>query len=341
MGISVVDIESGSQHLSATKNLVLPWTPLPFGIHITSPTMQNRSDLVFEYQMKGLHPGWIESRDGEAIFSSGLPPGRYTFNARAVNPDFNAVSKSLEIQISVLPPWWQTRRMLALYVFGLAGLLWGLHRLYENHLVARGKELEALVSERTRELEASRAQLRIQATHDELTGMLNRKAILGALGTEMRGAVRDSIAIAVALVDLDRFKRINDVCGHLAGDEALRLFAEAVRKAVRSYDHAGRYGGEEFLLVLCGIPLPEIRSRMIEVQEAISDLPFEWKGKEFTLNCSAGVAVFDLSAPAFSTFWRRSTCRRRATRVAAASACASSTPPGSSFTARWRAGFAR
>jgi diguanylate cyclase (GGDEF)-like protein len=294
LSISVTDMERGSQALGVGKKLVLPWAPLPLSIQISSPMMRNRSGLVFEYQMKGFDHGWIECQNGEAVFS-GLPPGAYTFSARAVNSDLNAASESLEMQISVLSPWWRTWWMLALYVFGLAGLLWGLHRLYENHLVARGKELEALVSERTRELEASRAQLRMQASHDELTGMLNRKAILAALSIEMKRAVRDSMTIAVALVDLDHFKQINDVCGHLAGDEALRLFADAVRKAIRSYDHAGRYGGEEFLLVLSRIPRAEVKSRLIKLQGLISNLPFHWQDKEFKINCSAGVAVYSFS----------------------------------------------
>ena len=185
--------------------------------------------------------------------------------------------------------------MLSLGAFSLLALLWGGHRVYEGHLLARSKELEALVSERTRELEASRAQLRIQATHDELTGLLNRKAILANLESEMRRAVRDSTTVAVALVDIDHFKRINDECGHLAGDAALRLFADAVRLVIRSYDQAGRYGGEEFLLVLTRIPLPEIKTRLSNFQRSISNLSFQWRQHEFNINCSAGVAVYDLS----------------------------------------------
>jgi len=294
IGISVTGIESGSQSLNIAKRVTLAQTSLPLSMEISSPTTRNRSELTFEYRMGGLHSGWIESQDGEAVFSS-LPPGDYTFSARAANPGLNAVSETLEMQISILPPWWRTGWMLVLYAIGLVTLLWGAHRLYEGHLLARSKMLEELVSERTRELEASRAQLRIQASQDELTGMLNRKAVLAALATEMKRAVRDSTAVGLALVDLDHFKLVNDVCGHLAGDEALRQFADAVRKAIRPYDHSGRYGGEEFLLVLSHIPVQEIKARLIQLQSSISNLSFQWEGREFTINCSAGVAIYSLS----------------------------------------------
>ena len=293
IGITVTQIERGNQSLMLAKSLALPWTSEPLNIQISSPTMRNRSELVFEYRMQGLHSGWIQSQNGEAVFSS-LPPGDYTFSARATNPALNAVSETLQMQISVLPPWWRSSWMLALYALALLCLLWGFNRFYEGHLLARSRELEALVSERTRELEASRAQLRIQATHDELTGMMNRKAVLAALASEMRRAVRDSTTVGVALVDLDHFKRINDVCGHLAGDEALRVFAESVRGAIRPYDHAGRYGGEEFLLVLSHVPLPDIKARLINLQRSISNLSFRWREHEFTINCSAGVSVYSL-----------------------------------------------
>lgn len=294
ISISITGVERNGKTLSGDADLVMRWAKEPLEIQISSPTMRNRSELVFQYQMSGLDSDWINSQNGEAAFY-GLPPGDYLFSARAVNQALNAVSETQKIHISVLPPWWRSTWMITLGAFATLLLLWASHRWYEGHLLARSRELEALVAERTREVEASRAQLRIQASHDELTGMLNRKAILAALESEMKRAVRDSTTVAVALVDIDHFKQINDVCGHLAGDAALRRFADAVRHVIRSYDHAGRYGGEEFLLVLSRIPLPEIKARLNNLQRAISNISFQCKDNEFNINCSVGVAVYDLS----------------------------------------------
>jgi diguanylate cyclase (GGDEF)-like protein len=97
----------------------------------------------------------------------------------------------------------------------------------------------------------------------------------------------------VALADLDHFKQVNDTSGHMAGDEALRWFAAAVGATIRPYDHAGRYGGEEFLLVLTEIPREAVEQRLASLHEAISNLQIHGRGGQFRINCSMGAAVFD------------------------------------------------
>jgi diguanylate cyclase (GGDEF)-like protein len=97
----------------------------------------------------------------------------------------------------------------------------------------------------------------------------------------------------VAMVDLDHFKRVNDQFGHLAGDEALRTFAAAARAATRFYDHAGRYGGEEFLLVLANIPREAVEARVANLHSSISDIEVRLGETRFRITCSIGAAVFD------------------------------------------------
>ncbi len=89
-----------------------------------------------------------------------------------------------------------------------------------------------------------------QATRDPLTGLLNRRALMGRLAEELERSERYKRELTVLLFDLDRFKRVNDSLGHLAGDAVLRHFAGVVEKALRRSDLVGRYGGEEFLAVL-------------------------------------------------------------------------------------------
>ncbi|MBX3441463.1 MAG: diguanylate cyclase [Planctomyces sp.] len=96
---------------------------------------------------------------------------------------------------------------------------------------------------------AAQAELRIQATHDSLTGMWNRGAILQMLEREWDRMQRQNAPMGVLMIDLDNFKRINDEHGHQAGDDALRTVSRLMTQAVRSYDQVGRYGGEEFLVV--------------------------------------------------------------------------------------------
>jgi diguanylate cyclase (GGDEF)-like protein len=259
---------------------------------LSSSSVRNRSESIFQYRMEGLQSDWIDSPNTGVVYPA-LSPGSYTFMARIRNPGLNANSDTVKVQIKVLPPWWRSGSFYALCGLAFVFLMVLGERLRDRHLRLRSHELERLVRERTRELELSREQLRIQATHDELTGMLNRVAALRVLAAEMDRARREGGTLVVALVDLDYFKCINDTHGHLVGDEALRWFAAAVGSAIRVYDHAGRYGGEEFLLVLTEIPRKAAEHRLASLHSSISNLQVRVRGLEFTMNCSIGATVFD------------------------------------------------
>jgi diguanylate cyclase len=178
--------------------------------------------------------------------------------------------------------------LAALVVLLLAGALVNTRLLWNKN---RG--LKRQLDERTRELEVAREQLRIQLAHDVLTGMLNRAGILGELNAEMDRTRQGGGALLVALVNLDHFKLVNDAYGYQAGDEALRWFAAAVGAAIRVYDHAGRYGGDEFLLVLTEIPREEAAERLASLHSSISNLRIYTREAEFEITCSMGATTFD------------------------------------------------
>jgi diguanylate cyclase (GGDEF)-like protein/PAS domain S-box-containing protein len=118
-----------------------------------------------------------------------------------------------------------------------------------NGLVGIGRnvtELKAVESQ----LESARDELAFKAAHDALTGLINRAAILEHLDRELARCAREKGSVAVLLADLDHFKKINDTYGHATGDEVLRETAHRLLNSVRIYDLVGRYGGEEFLIVL-------------------------------------------------------------------------------------------
>ena len=112
--------------------------------------------------------------------------------------------------------------------------------------------------------------LRFAATHDFLTKILNRAEILAALKRELSRSKRDGKPAAVILADVDHFKQINDNLGHAAGDEVLKEIARRLKSELRPYDLVGRYGGEEFLLVLPSCNLVTAIRRADEIRFLIS-----------------------------------------------------------------------
>jgi len=298
LDILLTGIERGRNFNPQARAIVLPWSAQPLEFQISSSAMRNRSELIFRYRMEGLHTDWIESHDGRAVFS-GLPPGSYTFVAMAYNPGLNAFSPTQKVDVVILPPWWRSNWFEGICGVVLMLLLAAIDRLRARHMRARSRRLETMVrertlqlEERTAELEISREQLRVQACHDGLTGLLNHLAILQAFASEMARAQRENRTLILAMADLDHFKRVNDLYGHLAGDEALRTFSGALGNAMRVYDHAGRYGGEEFLLVLTEIPREAVEERLNTLHESISNLSVRVDDIAFKITCSMGATVF-------------------------------------------------
>jgi diguanylate cyclase (GGDEF)-like protein len=171
--------------------------------------------------------------------------------------------------------------------------------LRTRSLLLRQWELTRVVAERTAQLEeektaleAARRELHIQATHDSLTGLSNRPAILEHLEREVARAIRDKQPLGVILADLDDFKRVNDNYGHLCGDDILRETAARLRAAARGYDLVGRYGGEEFLIIFPSWDLTIAPGRIDDLLDAIRSRNFQVTGGEVRLTCSLGVATF-------------------------------------------------
>ncbi len=160
------------------------------------------------------------------------------------------------------------------------------------------KELEARLRAGRRvlslmdEVIAGRETLRHQATHDLLTGLSNRRAIRDSLTQELARAARERTPLGVVMVDIDHFKQINDTYGHLAGDAVLTGVANGMRSQMRSYDSAGRYGGEEFLIVLPGCDLQTTFAKADAVREFIGSTPVVTPAGPITVTASMGAAVY-------------------------------------------------
>jgi len=131
------------------------------------------------------------------------------------------------------------------------------------------------------------------ATRDALTGLLNRRAMVELLAREHPRIVRGQGPLAVALLDIDWFKRINDSLGHGAGDEVLRRFANVLKIQLRAADALARWGGEEFLLLMPGTRLDDARVVLERLRsEVCAGAGFDGIATELKVTFSAGVVEF-------------------------------------------------
>jgi two-component system cell cycle response regulator len=134
-------------------------------------------------------------------------------------------------------------------------------------------------------------QLRFRATHDALTGIWSRGAAMDMLQRELERALRAQASTGVLMLDLDRFKNINDTRGHLGGDGVLQEVAQRIAQTVRTYDVVGRYGGEEFLIVLPGCDSDQTQETAERIRTAVAGSPFQVAGSEIFATVSIGGAV--------------------------------------------------
>ena len=256
LSAEVTSIRRGEESYTGAGEIELPWSQLPLSFQLSSPAMRNRSQLVFEYRMEGSNSDWVESRDGIAVFS-GLPPGQYTFTARARYLGLNSFSDVINIQVRVLPPWWRTWWFLL--VCGLAGILVFVagDRFRERELLKRSRELEFQVKKRTVELEdrvmevrVAEEQIKKLAFYDPLTHLPNRRLLAERLTETLNAGIESKVMGAVLFIDVDKFKALNDTLGHKTGDLLLQEVARRLSACVRDGDTVARLGGDEFVVIL-------------------------------------------------------------------------------------------
>ena len=139
------------------------------------------------------------------------------------------------------------------------------------------------------ELIKARESLRFEALHDHLTGVWNRGAVLNLLQREVQRRQRSGEALGVIMVDVDHFKHINDSYGHLVGDAVLAEVARRLTASVRGYDSVGRYGGEEFLVIVPGCDPQGLVVSAERLRRVIADSPIDSTAGKIPVKLSVGL----------------------------------------------------
>ncbi|RFP09259.1 diguanylate cyclase [Duganella sp. BJB475] len=265
-----------------------PWNGAAVEVQVAAPLYRNHEALSFRYRLLGQEDAWSTSNNGELRYAA-LAPGQYRLQIVADDTALQASSATLELPLTIHPPWWQTRWAYAagtLLTLGLVGLL---HRYRVARVLRQQALLEQRVAERTAALEASREEHRLRALKDGLTQAWNRTALMERLALMTAPGAPPFLLV---LLDLDYFKRVNDTYGHLAGDEVLREVVRRAQALLRASDTVGRYGGEEFMLLMPGLDMGGGGPRLEQLHRAIGAEPVSVDGVgPLPVTCSAGVVV--------------------------------------------------
>ena len=297
LSVRIEEALRGAQPLALDQPWTLPWSSAPLELSLASLHPQNRGALRFHYRLAGLENAWAESATPHLRYAA-LPPGDYQFEYYASNAFSHSSSPLRRQTVKVLPPWWRATWFYLLCALLSLLLLTLLYRLRVRHLLRRQLHTEQLVRERTRELELSREQLRQRALKDSLTGAWNRGAIMEIIEHALEQAIARQEPLLLVLLDLDHFKRVNDNYGHAAGDAVLREAVARLCAAVRQSDAVGRYGGEEFLVLLPGLDEAGGSVRVEELRHAIRREPISiGDGQAIAVTGSFGAIAFDPRRP--------------------------------------------
>ena len=313
----VTSITYGDHTASLGQALDTNWTSAPLVIRIDDFDYAT-GPLTFRYKLTGVDKHWTETTAREVRYAN-VPAGSLSFEMYAVDSSHEVVSKLVSAKVFIHPPWWRQWWFYVLVWLAGTGIIaaawwWRMSFLVRqraqleelircrtaeikaaNDRLARQsaleqRRLEEMVDARTAEIELARQELQRLALSDVLTGLPNRRAVLSTLETWLATPREAGCDVGVLLLDVDHFKQVNDRFGHVAGDEVLARYGAKLASAVQADELAGRYGGEEFLVIFKG-QRDLLRHRAHAVWAAVSGDTYVFGAQERCVTASAGFAV--------------------------------------------------
>lgn len=250
-------------------------------------------EIRYRYRLRGFDENWVaipSASPATAIYTN-LPGGAYVLELQAQIPGVHPRVVSQVLNLVVAQAWherWSVR--IALLLVALLAIF-GVVQLRTVVLRRRTRALENVVELRTRELRTANTRLERLASTDPLTGLANRRTMIAMLDAARETALRNGGRFVVAMLDIDRFKRINDAHGHQVGDMVIEAVGTRIAAAVRTVDAVARYGGEEIAILFGDISPEEALAIAERVRAAVAGEPIVANGVEVRVTVSGGIAV--------------------------------------------------
>jgi len=287
------------------------------GIDFVAPRQMH-----FWYRLENFDKNWVEAGTRRTAYYTNIPPGSYRFEVIAENADGIKSASSAGFAFILEPHFYQTGLFYCASAWLLLTLVFAIYRLRVQRIRAHEKQLQNLIEQRTAALqieiaerkrteldllaarqaaEEARAEAEHRATHDFLSGIYNRAAIIDLLEREAARCQREGRPTSVLLVDIDHFKTINDTYGHLVGDQVIRLLAQKMATVLRPYDSLGRFGGEEFLIVIPNCLTEEAMTVAERLRAAAAS--DKLAVREFAIPVTVSIGVSTITMPLQSSTW--------------------------------------
>lgn len=282
----------------STGNVPIELSGESFPLHLAfaAPRFDWPDGTRYRHRLMGFQEEWSPWRSSAEREFSHLPAGKYELDIEA--RDAHGQVAALQWSFEVAAPWYLRPAMLLAYLAATVLAVIVLIRLGGRRQARHNRKLEAVVAQRTAELseqqdllKAERDKLARLSREDELTGLANRRAAKERLQIEWARTERSDGKLALAVIDLDHFKSVNDRFGHECGDRVLRRFADLVVEHSRQCDLVARWGGEEFLLLLPDADREQARISCERIRGAVGAADWATLIPNMRLTVSIGLAT--------------------------------------------------
>jgi len=246
----------------------------------------NSPDHVqYSYRVAGIDENWHDVTTSRNIALNSLKPDKYLLEIKANNSDCRWSEQNLKITINVHPVWWNLWWVRLIFLISGIFIAFLYHYFRSSIIRKRNLDLEKLVENRTSELMLLNNKLKSASQTDFLTGLYNRMGFINKFNSINTSVSRGCIVLA----DIDHFKSINDLYGHLAGDKVLIDITKIMRSFIQKQDIVARWGGEEFIFYFDSENPTETYNIIERIRIEIQKTKIVYSGDKILVTCTFGI----------------------------------------------------